>query len=579
MGTDPPAEPDPAADRVLAALQALGVVVYGFRVEGGGLPLDFVGPGLDDLLGRRLPDDLVAVAGLWAEGIHRDDRAREAAFMARLGSGEETSEVYRVVQPDGTVRRVWERGVPVAGPDGTTTVVSAVVPAPDGLPGSGDGAAEPGGTLSATAYTAERVDARLVEVRVGDGWEHTTGLGREPDGALAALAAAAHPDDRDLVRERERLLLAGIAFEGVFRVVDRDGRLRWLSERTTPVQRGDRPYVEGVIVDVSGEHPLFDDVTSLDARLRWLLQAVDAHVYTLVVDADEGGARAEFLGPRLDVIYGSAPPPHLDIDALWASSLHPDDRRALEARWARLMRGEPASVAYRVRGVDGEERWIRDDARPRRGGDGRLRIDGIATRLDPGQVEAAESRRAARVLAELHDTVFEYELTPDGWTAAYASTGIARLLGGAPPGDRDARDVILERLHPDDRDLYLAQHDELSAGRPVEVELRLVGFDGRVRRVAIRAQPLRSPGGALRAVGVATVVGEAASPQAADTSLTGRQLEVLALLAQGQSTEAIAGQLFISPATVRNHVTAILAELGAHSRLEAVAEARRRLLI
>jgi DNA-binding NarL/FixJ family response regulator len=57
--------------------------------------------------------------------------------------------------------------------------------------------------------------------------------------------------------------------------------------------------------------------------------------------------------------------------------------------------------------------------------------------------------------------------------------------------------------------------------------------------------------------------------------LTGRELEVLRLLAGGASTAVSAELLGISPATLRAHVQAILRKLGAHSRLEAVAEAAR----
>jgi PAS domain S-box-containing protein len=53
--------------------------------------------------------------------------------------------------------------------------------------------------------------------------------------------------------------------------------------------------------------------------------------------------------------------------------------------------------------------------------------------------------------------------------------------------------------------------------------------------------------------------------------LTRRERQVLALLASGTSTRAIAGQLSISPATARNHVRSILAKLGVHSQVEAVA--------
>jgi DNA-binding NarL/FixJ family response regulator len=57
--------------------------------------------------------------------------------------------------------------------------------------------------------------------------------------------------------------------------------------------------------------------------------------------------------------------------------------------------------------------------------------------------------------------------------------------------------------------------------------------------------------------------------------LTARELEVLQLLAEGSSTAQASEQLGISSATLRAHVQAILRKLGAHSRLEAVAEAAR----
>ena len=61
--------------------------------------------------------------------------------------------------------------------------------------------------------------------------------------------------------------------------------------------------------------------------------------------------------------------------------------------------------------------------------------------------------------------------------------------------------------------------------------------------------------------------------------LTPRQAEVLRHLAVGCSTEQIAQELNISLETVRNHIRAVLRKLGARSRLEAVAKARRQGLI
>ena len=58
-----------------------------------------------------------------------------------------------------------------------------------------------------------------------------------------------------------------------------------------------------------------------------------------------------------------------------------------------------------------------------------------------------------------------------------------------------------------------------------------------------------------------------------DFGLTGRELEVLRLVAAGRSNRDIAGELFISPKTASVHVSNILGKLGAASRGEAAAKA------
>ena len=60
-----------------------------------------------------------------------------------------------------------------------------------------------------------------------------------------------------------------------------------------------------------------------------------------------------------------------------------------------------------------------------------------------------------------------------------------------------------------------------------------------------------------------------------DLHLTPRQAEVLRLLERGRSTVQIADELHVSRETVRNHVRRLLQSMGASSRLEAVALARR----
>jgi DNA-binding CsgD family transcriptional regulator len=61
--------------------------------------------------------------------------------------------------------------------------------------------------------------------------------------------------------------------------------------------------------------------------------------------------------------------------------------------------------------------------------------------------------------------------------------------------------------------------------------------------------------------------------------LTARQMDILALLADGLTNGEIAAKLHLSPKTVDHHVSAVLAKLDVHSREEAAQAARQHGLI
>ena len=65
------------------------------------------------------------------------------------------------------------------------------------------------------------------------------------------------------------------------------------------------------------------------------------------------------------------------------------------------------------------------------------------------------------------------------------------------------------------------------------------------------------------------------SPAEPFPELTGREREILNLIAQGYTNNAIGEKLAISPKTVRNHISAIFSKLQVTSRLEAIGLARQ----
>ncbi|MFN8192990.1 MAG: AAA family ATPase [Nocardioidaceae bacterium] len=90
----------------------------------------------------------------------------------------------------------------------------------------------------------------------------------------------------------------------------------------------------------------------------------------------------------------------------------------------------------------------------------------------------------------------------------------------------------------------------------------------------LRAQPLLD-----ELVLLGSAPGRGGSTGAADGTLTPREREILALVAEGRTNGEIGRQLFISTKTVSVHVSNILGKLGASGRTEAAALARRRGLL
>jgi len=64
-----------------------------------------------------------------------------------------------------------------------------------------------------------------------------------------------------------------------------------------------------------------------------------------------------------------------------------------------------------------------------------------------------------------------------------------------------------------------------------------------------------------------------------EEALTDREVQILALLAEGKSNKSIAHALFISESTVKTHLKSLFTKLDATSRAEAIAFAARRGLV
>jgi NarL family two-component system response regulator LiaR len=92
-----------------------------------------------------------------------------------------------------------------------------------------------------------------------------------------------------------------------------------------------------------------------------------------------------------------------------------------------------------------------------------------------------------------------------------------------------------------------------------------------------RGEPALHP--KIAAAMVRALSGPAAGSASASDALTGREAEVLNLIAEGLPNAAIAQRLVVSEKTVKNHVTSILAKLQVADRTQAAVFAWRRRLM
>ena len=179
-----------------------------------------------------------------------------------------------------------------------------------------------------------------------------------------------------------------------------------------------------------------------------------------------------------------------------------------------------------------------------------------------------------------------------------ALTLLQRLLDAAASQGRVGSIIEIQAL----RALALAARgDHASAVGALTEALTLARRHGYVRVLADEGAPMRAllaqltaarpgqqhaagridPGylaALLRACGPADAVPpqrRSAAPPGLAEPLTGRELEVLRLLAAGRSNQRIAHDLVVALDTVKKHVTHVLGKLGAANRTEAADRARQ----
>lgn len=545
---------------------------------------------MERILGRTLPEDPLQRAHTVLSAVHPEDRSR---IVARIREAADTSGAValdcRVVRPDGEVR--WLAGeMAPSGESGLEHRFAGVL----------RDVTEQRRTEQRFQRILDAVDDVVFEIGVDDdGAMHTTYLSP----SVTRIVGAPVPDDpppcppvpADMLipADRGRVCTAvqtvaergGTANE-VIRLQSPDGEVRVVRVMLARTGRaGTRVLVGGIMRDVTELRQDREDV-------RAALETVSDVVRELQLGSN-GTWRLLYLSEGAAALTGRQLPPEPEARLrAYTQSIHPDDAPGLDAQCRALVtHGDVMSAVYRLVRPDGDIRWVRSTLTPLLDGAGqRLGVAEIATDATDtlAPPAATQGGPVERVVAGVGDILYEFRVDGDGVTTSYLSPPFWAFAGLTPSPDVDPIEQWHAAVHPEDVAIARTHCDAVTRGERTVSTYRIVRpADGAELTVRLTGTPrlaedgVRFVAGTIADVGGLTSRGAAPAPPALGAvpppgcPLTDRQLAVLALVAQGAGTDEVAERLGIRAVTVNNHVAGVLRRLGARSRLEAVAKARK----
>ncbi|MDG4648713.1 LuxR C-terminal-related transcriptional regulator [Roseibacterium sp. SDUM158017] len=288
----------------------------------------------------------------------------------------------------------------------------------------------------------------------------------------------------------------------------------------------------------SANEPSLKPARAVEALLG---RTFPGHTMQRVRTAD-GKYRYGYVGSGVKELFALDPQDLMsrpEVDHAW---IHPEDRpRFIDALEKSARDLTPLDEEVRVESPSGSYRWVRSIGHPRRQKDHSIIWDGVA-------LDIHDRREALETLSEMLVRVRDSETTEDRFSAIAAKDVHDRL-----DELRAELAAFASVVTPDQRDGF------------ARIEARL---DAVARSVAA-ANDL-----AVTVDQSGYLAGLPAEPDEAINALTGRQLEILRLAAEGALNRVIGHRLGLSEGTVKQHMTRIFRRLGVQNRTEAVARLR-----
>lgn len=244
-----------------------------------------------------------------------------------------------------------------------------------------------------------------------------------------------HPDDLEAFREADRVTSeTHEMFLCEYRARAADGHYVWFRDEAVYVTEGGVGYWQGVMVDVTDERHLQQQVRLDASRFRTLADQIPAIVYMDPLDAEP--VAAHYVSEHIERMLGVPADRAVHHDDWWVRLLHPDDRvRAIEESDTADRELVPYSSEYRMIAADGREVWVHDQAVVVPGEDGRPAYwQGVMHDISERKRAEADLEQALQIERAAVDRLREADEMKNAFLTAVSHdlrTPLSSILGNA----------------------------------------------------------------------------------------------------------------------------------------------------
>jgi PAS domain S-box-containing protein len=310
-----------------------------------------------------------------------------------------------------------------------------------------------------------------------------------------------HPDDIGVLLEKWRESIAtGNPLEAEARVRRADGEFRWMLH-----QKIAQHDANGMIIGWHGTSVDIESRKQAEGSLRKNVEELQTNRY-LLDEAQRLGQMGSWSfdpakgfdhwSPELFQIHGLEPTPEAPTSEAYIARVHPEDREFMASLMDQML-VEPCrfDVTKRIVRPNGQLRYVRcvGSAASETGS---LKRIGVGVDVTEHELLTRELRRREAYLAEAQRLSHTGSF---GWrpgSGEHVWSDETYRIFEYDPATPVTIDMIVERVHPEDRNLVLELVERASAsGGAIDCEYRLLFPDDRVKYVRVLARPLGSAPG------------------------------------------------------------------------------------